>query len=111
MSASAFTAASEAAATASEATATASEAAATATTAMSAVSAATATASAATATATAAAISAAEASAIVQEIYNGNYGNMNQGLIDKIEYLFMMFYRSDSNAIMGNYPILQPHFN
>jgi hypothetical protein len=82
----------------------ASEAAATAT-------AATSTATAATSTATAAAAAAAEASAIVQEIYNGNYGNTNQGLIDKIEYLFMMFYRSDSNAIMENYPMLQLNLN
>jgi len=104
VSASAFAAASEAAATASEAAATASAATATA-------SAATATASAAASAAAASSISAAEASAIAQEIYNGNYGNTNQGLIDKIEYLFMMFYRSDSSAIMENYPMLHLNLN
>jgi hypothetical protein len=59
-------------------------------------------ASAAAATASTAMSTASEASAEMFE--------MNQILIDKIEYLFMMFYRSDSNAIMENYPI-HPNFN
>lgn len=66
---------------------------------------ATSTATAATSAATAAANSAAAAAAIAQEIYNGNYGNGNQALIDKIEYLFGMFYHSDSETIMENYPL------
>jgi hypothetical protein len=56
-------------------------------------------------TATVAASSAAEAAAIVQEIYNGNYGNVYQDLIERINYLFMMFYRSDSTSIMEYYPL------
>jgi hypothetical protein len=45
--------------------------------------------------------SAAEAAAIVQELNRDS----NEELIDKIEYLFMMFYHTDSNTIMENYPL------
>jgi hypothetical protein len=44
---------------------------------------------------------AAAAAALAQELHDSS----NQELIDKIEYLFMMFYRSDSSAIMENYPL------
>ena len=87
----------EAAAMAGEAAATAGEAAATAGEAISAVS------EYATAAATHAATasaSAAEVSAMVEELYKGE--NPNGELIDKIEYLFRMFYHSDSNSIMEN---------
>jgi hypothetical protein len=47
--------------------------------------------------------SAAEAAAIVQELYRDS----NEELIDKIEYLFMMFYHTDSNTIMENYPLAE----
>jgi hypothetical protein len=85
-----------AAETASDASVSASEAAMSANEAISAV---TEYAAAAATHAAAASASAAEVSAIVEEVYKGNFENANKELIDKIEYLFMMFYHSDSNSI------------
>ena len=92
-----------AAVTANAAAATAGEAAATAGEAIGAVSE---YATAAATHAAAASASAAELSAVsamVEELYKGE--NSNGELIDKIEYLFRMFYHSDSNSIMENYPL------
>jgi hypothetical protein len=72
-----------------------------ATEAASAATAATAEAIAASAAAAFATEAAAAAAALAQELHDSS----NQELIDKIEYLFMMFYRSDSSAIMENYPL------
>ena len=65
----------------------------------------------ATTSVTEAASSATEAASSVSEIAAANEAmliqiqQINQELNDKIEYLFMMFYHSDSNTIMENYPL------
>jgi hypothetical protein len=96
----------EAAASAGEAAASAGEAAASAGEAIGAV---TEHAAAAATYAAAASASAAELSAVsamVEELFKDEK-NPNKELIDKIEYLFMMFYHSDSNSIMENYPLAE----
>ena len=98
--------ASEAAASAGEAAASAGEAAASAGEAIGAV---TEHAAAAATHAAAASASAAELSAVsamVEELFKDEK-NPNKELIDKIEYLFMMFYHSDSNSIMESYPLAE----
>jgi hypothetical protein len=96
----------EAAASAGEAAASAGEAAASAGEAIGAV---TEHAAAAATHAAAASASAAELSAVsamVEELFKDEK-NPNKELIDKIEYLFMMFYHSDSNSIMESYPLAE----